>query len=193
MVFVGLGCLVAVAQSPSQPARGSDQSLDGPSLSLPRNPPIYSEVIPTSYHPKRENPEDWKEQFTAPNGRTVTVLVQAPVGSGTYSRPMRSDETPDTYFPAVVSEALASGAHHLVIPKRTYDFVGPAMTPTGSCNVNAYYNCAPHWTIFGNYFPSEVHDLEIDGCGSTLNFNAPSIGIYIYNVARLRLTNFTVN
>jgi Right handed beta helix region len=205
-VCTSLAGYEAVAQNPSQPGFGSDQTIASwplpsvastvaapSSLSLPRNPPIYSEVIPTSYHPKTESPQDWKEEFTAPNGRTIIVLVQAPVGSGTYSRAMRSDETPDTYFPAIVSEALASGADRLVIPKRTYDFVGPDMTPTGSCNVNVYYNCAPHWLIAGQNIPAEIHDLTIDGSGSMLNFNAPSEGIQIYNVARLRLTNFTIN
>jgi hypothetical protein len=201
----------AVAQNPSRPGFGSNQTIGptaAPSVastvaaySLPRNPPIYSEVIPTSYHPKTESPQDWKEKFTAPNGRTVTVLVQAPVGSGTYSRAMRSDETPDEYFPAVVGEALEIGAQRgvmpkLVIPKGTYNFVGPKMTRStkpGNCNVNAYWNCAPHWLIAGQNIPTEIHDLTIDGSGSTLNFNAPSEGIQIYNVLRLRLTNFTIN
>jgi hypothetical protein len=69
------------------------------------NPPIYSEVIPTSsglpYHPAT----DTRESFQAPNGKTVEVLVKGPTGSGVYARAIGLGETPDAYFPAVVSEA----------------------------------------------------------------------------------------
>jgi hypothetical protein len=32
-------------------------------------------------------------------------------GSGTYTRSMDSGETADAHFPAIVSEAIAAGAH----------------------------------------------------------------------------------
>jgi hypothetical protein len=142
-------------------------------------PPIYTEIIPTTsglpYNPAR----DVLETFVAPNGKTVEVLVKGPVGSGTYSRAIKPGETPDEYFPAVVAEAANAGAHHLVIPKGVYAFQGPTLCtdlkspacnqPT-SCNVNQYWNCAPHWTI-GQYpqgqvtVPNSVSDLDIDFSG----------------------------
>jgi hypothetical protein len=81
------------------------------------NSPIYSEVIPTSsglpYNPAR----DIQESFEAENGKTVEVLVKGPIGSETYTRAIKPDETPDEYFPAVVNEAIKAKAHHLMIPK----------------------------------------------------------------------------
>jgi hypothetical protein len=171
------------------------------------NPPIYSEIIPTSSGLAYNAATDVRESFTAPNGKTVEVLVKGPVGSGTYSRAIKSDETPDEYFPAVVAEAVKANAHHLVIPKGVYTFHGPklctdlsspACNLPSSCNVNQYWNCQPHWTI-GQYpsgqvtKPDFVSDLDIDFSGSELDFSAPVIGIWILEAQRLRLRNFTVD
>jgi hypothetical protein len=170
-------------------------------------PPIYTEIIPTTsglpYNPAR----DVLETFVAPNGKTVEVLVKGPVGSGTYSRAIKPGETPDEYFPAVVAEAANAGAHHLVIPKGVYAFQGPTLCtdlkspacnqPT-SCNVNQYWNCAPHWTI-GQYpqgqvtVPNSVSDLDVDFSGSELDFQAPVIGIWILEAQRLRLRDLTID
>jgi hypothetical protein len=172
------------------------------------NPTIYSEVIPTisgaagSFNPER----DAREFFQAPNGKTVEAVVKGPIGEGTYTRPMRAGETPDTYFPAVVEEAIAANDHHLVIPHGTYHFKGPqlctdlassACTQPTSCNVNQYWNCDPHWTI-GQY-PSEItttptlKDLDIDFSGSELDFAAPVIGLWIVQSQRLRLRNVIID
>ena len=171
------------------------------------NPPIYSEIIPTSSGLAYNPATDIRESFEAPNGKTVEVLVQGPTGSGTYTRAIRSGETPDEYFPAVVKEAVKAKAHHLVIPKDVYTFRGPELCtdpesaacnlPT-SCNVKQYWNCQPFWTI-GQYpqgqvkSPDSVSDLDIDFSGSELDFNAPIIGIWILEAQRLRLRNFTVD
>lgn len=171
------------------------------------NPPIYSEVIPTSSGLPYDPQTDIRKSFTAPNGKTVEVLVKGPVGSGTYTRSIRPGETPDAYFPAVVEEAMKAKAHHLVIPKSVYAFQGPELCtdlkssscnlPT-SCNVIQYWNCNPHWTI-GQYpqgqvtVPNSVTDLDIDFSGSELDFSAPVIGIWILEAQRLRLRNFTVD
>jgi hypothetical protein len=171
------------------------------------NPPIYSEIIPTSSGLPFDPATDVRETFTAPNGKMVEVLVKGPQGSGTYSRAMKPEETPDAYFPAVVAEAVAAGAHHLVIPKAVYSFQGPTLctdlkssacnSPT-ACNVNQYWNCAPHWTI-GQYPPNQVTvpnsitDLDIDFSGSELDFKAPVIGIWILEAQRLRLRNLTID
>ncbi len=138
------------------------------------NPPIYSEVIPTSSRLPYDPATDTRESFQAPNGKTVEVLVKGPADSDTYTRAIGPGETPDGYFPAVVSEAMKAGAHHLVIPNGVYRFNGPKLgtnlkslscgAPT-SCNANQYWNCQPHWTI-GQYpqsqvtVPNSVNDLE---------------------------------
>jgi hypothetical protein len=171
------------------------------------NPSIYSEIIPTSSGLPYNPVTDIRESFPAPNGKIVEVLVKGPVGTGTYSRPIRADETPDEYFPAVVQEAVNANAHQLVIPNGVYAFQGPTLCtdlsspacnlPT-SCNVNQYWNCQPHWTI-GQYpqgqvtVPNSVTDLDIDFSGSELDFSAPVIGIWILEAQRLRLRNFTVD
>jgi hypothetical protein len=171
------------------------------------NLPIYTEIIPTSSGLPYNPANDVLESFVAPNGKTVEVLVKGPIGSGTYSRAIKPGETPDKYFPAVVAEAEKAGAHHLVIPKGVYAFQGPTLCtdltssacnqPT-SCNVNQYWNCAPHWTI-GQYPPSQVtipnsvSDLDIDFSGSELDFKAPVIGIWILEAQRLRLRNLTID
>lgn len=189
------GCLLCISPASAQPQADEASSKPVTTCSIPKDPPIYSEVIPTSFVPRNPGPNDWKKSFVAPDGRTVTVLVQAPQGTGTYSRPIRCDETPDEYFPAVVSEAVKAHAHHLVIPYGVYDFVGPDMRPDNpSCNINTYGNCNPHWTIgsFSASFPA-LQDLDIDGSGSILNFNAPTTGIQMWNVLRVRLHNFTID
>jgi hypothetical protein len=171
------------------------------------NPAIYSEIIPTSSGLPYNSATDVRESFVAPNGKTVEVLVKGPIGSGTYSRAIKPGETPDEYFPAVVAEAVQAKAHHLVIPKGVYQFRGPQLctdlnsstcTSPSACNVNQYWNCAPHWTI-GQYpqqqviVPNSISDLDIDLSGSELDFKAPVIGIWILEAQRLRLRNFTID
>jgi Right handed beta helix region len=157
------------------------------------NAPIYSEIIPTSSGLPYDPEMDTRESFRAPNGKVVEVLVKGPVGSGSYSRAIRPGETPDSYFPAVVSEAVKAGAHHLVIPKDVYAFVGPQ-----NCNPDQYSTCQPHWTI-GQYpqnqvtVPDSISDLDIDFSGSELDFAAPTVGIWILESQRLRLRNFTID
>jgi hypothetical protein len=111
--------LALVAVSTAQSSSGTG-TLEFPQTQvgevIPYNPPIYSEVIPSEFVPPNPGPNDWKEEFIAPNGRSVKVLVQAPRGTGVYSRPIGNQETPDEYFPKVVSEAIERHAHKLVIP-----------------------------------------------------------------------------
>ena len=171
------------------------------------NPPIYSEVIPTSSGLPYDPATDIRESFEAPNGKKVEVLVKGPIGSGTYTRAIRPGETPDVYFPAVVQEAVNAGAHHLVIPKGVYVFAGPQLctdlssqscNQSDSCNANQYYECNPHWTIgqspTGQVIePNSISDLDIDFSGSELDFSAPVRGINILEAQRLRLRNVTID
>jgi len=171
------------------------------------NTPIYAERIPTAADLPFDPATDTRESFVAPNGKTVRVLVKGPQGTGTYSRLIQAGETADTYFPAIVAEAVAAHAHRVVIPKATYRFKGPKLCtdlasaacqlPT-SCTALQPDNCAPHWTI-GTYpsgevvRPNSVSDLDIDFSGSTLEFTAPVIGIWILEAERLRLRNVTID
>jgi hypothetical protein len=188
-VFVAVCCSAAVA------------------VAQDSNPPIYSEIVPTYSGLRYDAARDALETFEAPNGKHVAVLVKGPIGEGIYTRSIRRGETPDAYFPAVVAEAVAAKAHHLVIPKGVYKFRGPDFcTDTHSpacklptaCNANTSYNCAPHWTI-GQYpqgqvtVPDSIKDLDIDFSGSELDFAAPAIGIWILEAQRLRLRNFIVD
>lgn len=54
----------------------------------PVDPVIYSEIAPTSAGLPYDPVTDTMEQFPAPNGKVVEVLVKGPAGSGTCSRPM---------------------------------------------------------------------------------------------------------
>ena len=155
---------------------------------------------------------DSMAKFTAPGGQSVEVLVKGPVGVTAnlpcpgakcyVMRAIEAGETPDAYFPAAVAAAVAANARKLVIPKGTYNFQGPAFDPNSAnpntCNEGNYWNCNPHWTI-GTYpatpmgTPNSITDLDIDLRGSVLNFAAPGTGIYILNVERLRLENFTID
>jgi len=180
------------------------------SLLPPFLSPIYSEVIPTSSGLTYEPGYDNLQSFAAPNGQTVSVLVKGPEGTGTYTRAMKSNETPDTYFPNIVSEAVQAGAHKVIIPKRTYEFQPPnAINPaTGQTWAQCYVNnsnpvsCPAHWVI-GTYpngpFKTPMRttgalvDLDIQLSGSTLNFNSPTVGIWVLNALRVRLSDFTID
>lgn len=73
------------------------------------NPPIYTEIIPTSSGLPYNPAHDVRETFVAPNGKNVEVLVKGPIGSGTYSRAIKPEESPDDYFPAVVVKIEGQG------------------------------------------------------------------------------------
>jgi hypothetical protein len=162
---------------------------------------IDSESIPTSSDLPYSSEYDSLVTFTAPNGRLVSTLVKGPVGKGTYSRRMRADETADSYFPAVVSEATQAHAHTLVIPKGTYRFSGDTACfaqLAAKSQIDQYWLCGPHWQI-GTYPTSADHigesveDLTIDFSGSTLDFNVPGQGISIINSQRIRLENVVID
>ena len=194
--------LTAVLSTGSAGAQAFDNSASGVANLLPPYvSPIDSEVIPTSSGVSFSSEYDSLVTFTAPNGRVVSTLVKGPVGTGSYTRQMRADETADTYFPAVVAEAVEAHAHRLVIPKDTYQFAGDtqcfAQLAAGS-EIDQYWLCGPHWQI-GTY-PSNadhlgesIEDLTIDFSGSILDFNVPGQGISIINSQRIRLENVTID
>jgi hypothetical protein len=208
-----LGIVHSVTASQNLEITGGPEPVD-PHLPNPLLPPflnpIYSEAIPTSSGLTYEPAYDKLESFVAPNGKTVSVLVKGPKGTGTYTRAMKPDETPDTYFPNIVAEAVQAGAHKVIIPKGTYEFQRPnAINPaTGQSWAQCYKNnlnplsCPAHWVI-GTYptgpfttptpATDALVDLDIELSGSTLNFNSPTVGIWVLNALRVRLSNFTID
>jgi hypothetical protein len=127
---------------------------------------------------------DALETFVAPNGKTVSVLVKGPIGSGTYSRAIKPGETPDAYFPPWSRRRCGQGASsgdsqgRLQVSRAGAMHGSPnsaACNLPSQCNANLYYNCAPHWTI-GQYpqgqvtEPNSITDLDIDFSGSELDF-----------------------
>lgn len=192
---------MAVFVTPAQ-AQVFDNNAGGAANgSPPYLAPVDSEVIPTSSGLSSSSQYDSLMTFTAPNGRVVSTLVKGPVGTGSYSRHMRSEETPDTYFPAVVAEAVQMHAHRLIIPKATYQFAGDTQCfaqLVARSAIDQYWLCGPHWQI-GTYPTSADHlgesiqDLTIDFSGSTLNFNVPGQGISVINSQRIRLENVTID
>nr|HEX4316713.1 hypothetical protein [Kofleriaceae bacterium] len=184
-----LGC--AVDDSADLGAVSSDVS--GGSQTFP-SPAIYSELVPTSSGLAIAS-GDTSITFEAPNGKTVTALVKAPVGitaATTYFVPaIGSNQTADAYFAGAIAAAVTAKKHRVVFPKGVYQFVGPTLAPLTECNISQAYACAPHWQIGSD--ARGVTDLEIDGSGSTLDFNAPTRGIEIDAATRLRLANFVID
>src|ERR1700733_8165010 len=188
---IPLGALVALCLM-SGLAQAQSNPINPPYLN-----PIYSEVIPTSAGLPYNPDTDTQETFTAPNGKTVTVLVKGPQGTGTFTAPPLGTNgapaVPDDYFPWAINAAVAAGDHRLVIPKDNYNFHGPKMimgdkAGPSDCAVQQNTNCASTLLIGPG-----LQDLEIDGSGATLNFNAPATAISIVNATRVRLKNFIIN
>jgi hypothetical protein len=170
------------------------------------NPPIYSEIIPTSSGLPYNPANDVRGTFVAPNGKTVEVLVKGPIGSGTYSRAIKPGETADEYFPAVVAEAVRAGASSgdsetRLRVSRTHAVHGPEIFRLQSAGKQQRQSVLELRRIgrSGNIgktksrFPTSVSDLDIDFSGSELDFKAPVIGIWILEAQRLRLRNLTID
>jgi hypothetical protein len=120
----------------------------------------------------------------------VQVIVQHPRQNGKTAQPytmrsMRNNELPDCYFPEAVKMAQQAGAARLVIPKGSYNFRHPAsgslVCPNGGPTIGAG---AAHLTLLN------LHDMEIDFSGSTLNFNRPGYGVQVKVSERLIVKGF---
>jgi len=210
LAAVSIGMLIGCSGGGNDASTPAGPAPTPPTALFPS--PIYSEIVPPDAGLAYAAGADTQVSFVAPNGRTVTALVKGPAGvdattacpgsSCLLMRAIQPGESPDAYFPAAVQAAIAANANKLVIPKNTYVFAGPAVGSNNSdattCNEAHYYNCPPHWTI-GSYptggitTPNSIADLDIDLSGSTLDFAAPTTGIWIQNAQRLRLENFTVD
>ncbi len=183
---------------------------------------VYSEIIPTSSGLSYDASTDTQQSFTAPNGRTVDVLVKGPQGisnATTWHAPIIGSpgvpNTPDNYFPWIVNYAVNKGYHRIAVPPGVYYFSGSAMSPTSTiCSAANPSQCSADWAIGPQWWLNQswqgpqpcpnnemfcyplgypLEDLEIDFDGSKLIFNGPTIGIAIGFVNRIRLKNFTVD
>jgi hypothetical protein len=110
--------------------------------------------------------------FIAPNGQTVTVTVKSPVTTRTYKAPsIAPGQDPLAYFAQQIT-AAGSGAL-LMIPNGTYNFA--ALDCTNAADPKYH---AQHIII------QSVHDVIIDGQGSTLNFVTDCPGIKLNVIAQ---------
>jgi hypothetical protein len=144
------------------------------------NDPTYAlSAMATS--PVTAAPGDDTDQFVAPDGKTVTVTVKAPVTTRTYhAPPISANEDPATYFQQQIA-AAGSGAV-LVFPKAVYNFGAIDCTNSSDPNFRPNYIMIPM-----------THDTVIDGQGSTLNFQSNCDGVYFYQAARVVFENFVIN
>jgi hypothetical protein len=143
------------------------------------NPAYVPPSMPTS--PVTAAPGDVSEQFFAPDARLVTVTVKSPVTTSTYvAAPMPPGESPVAYFQKAI--AAAGSGSTLLVPMATYTF--PALDCT---NIGDPNYASAHLLI------QSVHDMVIDGQGSTLNFVADCPGVVFNAAARISFKNFTVD
>jgi hypothetical protein len=132
----------------------------------------YATFIP-NMEPPRLKSGARVEHFIAPDGKSVTVSVAAPVVNDVYQVPsIKPGENPAEYFANAIAQA---GPHKtIVFPKGgVYNFLSG---PRG-----------PHLKISG------LSDVVLDGNGSVLNFSDPRPGIAFSNITRVAMKNFTID
>jgi hypothetical protein len=141
--------------------------------------PLFSKYIPRS-STEQAAPGDFVEQFEAPDGSGVRVLVKAPApaepGKILKVASIASGESANDYFDRAIKEAISGGYAAVMFPKAVYNFVAPPTTSPG------------HWLIKG------AKDLTIDGQGATLNFASPVVaGVTIGSSQRVIFKNFNID
>jgi len=170
---------VAVQNPPPSSAVSSPTSFTLSSVTLPTTQQQWmSDVSQQNTSPVTAVSGDAQLSWTAPDTRTINVVVKAPApaaGAPTVtmgSVPTGADARP--YFDAALSLAASEHAGLLAIPTGTYTFKSLG---TGSLG---------HLQILGQ------SDLVIDGQGSTLIFTQNANGVVIDTSQRVELTNFTI-
>lgn len=141
--------------------------------------PLFSRAIPHA-SAEQASSSDFVEKFRVPDGSSVRVLIKAPHPARPakimHVAAMAAGETANAYFARAIAAATAGGYGTVVFPKGTYKFVAP--TPPNSS----------HWVI------KSVHDLTIDGQGSTLNFASPRAGgVTISGSQRILFEDFNID
>jgi hypothetical protein len=128
---------------------------------------------------------DFLAQFPSPSGKSVRIVVKAPVTSEVYDvPPIRSDESAYEYLNGALYTAPNVPRHSTVVnfPKGTYTFDLPLFS-----NCTSPIDHQPkyvHWQVAG------ASDLVIDGHGSTVNLSDFCLGLVLANVDRVTLRNF---
>jgi parallel beta-helix repeat protein len=139
-----------------------------------------AEVSPTS--PATIAAGDLAEQFYAPNGRLVTVVVKMPVTDKVYSvPPITQGADPANYIQGAIA---AAGPNTIItFPKRqVYNFAA----------INCTNPSAPDYAGAHLQF-ANAQDVVIDGNGGLLNFSSPCRGVYMVNLSRVVFKNFTID
>lgn len=141
--------------------------------------PLFSESVPHT-NAEEVSSSDFVETVRVPDGSEVRVLVKAPApaspGKIMHVAPIAAGITANTYFARAITEAMTDGYGTVVFPKGTYSFAAPT-----SAN-------SSHLVI------KSVHDLTIDGQGSTLNFASPLAGgVTISGSQRILFRDFNID
>lgn len=125
--------------------------------------------------PARAAAGDITKSWTAPDGRTIQLVVRLPVAKGTpvTMRAVAEGEDARPAFEAAVAEALAKGSSKVLVPKGTYVFKTVAARGMGHLIVQ------------------NLSDLTIDGQDSTFVFANNEPGILVTHAQRVRLQNLT--
>jgi len=128
---------------------------------------------------------DYLAQFSSPSGKTVRIVVKAPITQDTYDVPkIEAHETVDEYLNNALYIAPNTPRQATVInfPKDTYNFNFPLFSNCTSPTTHSPQYV--HWQL------ANASDLVIDGHGSTVNFSDFCPGLNLANVNRVTLRNF---
>ena len=150
--------------------------------------PAYSQYVP-SKSPALYEPEhgDILDQFVSPSGKSVTVVVKAPVPLTEFDVPPRpTGQTVYDYLNNALYDSSGAARRQTTIkfPKNTYDIDFPL-----NSNCTSPTDHQPkyvHWQL-----PLGASDLVIDGQGSTVNFSDFCLGLNLPSVSRVTFKNFT--
>ena len=130
---------------------------------------------------------DFFSQFVSPTGKTVTVVVKAPVTEEEYDvPPIAPGQTVNDYLNGALYDSQGQPRSKTIIklPRSTYIFDFPLFS-----NCTSTTDHQPkfvHWQL-----PMGASDLVIDGQGSVVNFSDLCLGLNLPNVERVTIKNFT--
>jgi hypothetical protein len=128
---------------------------------------------------------DYLAQFTSPGGKTVRIVIKAPVTHDIYDVPrITAHETVDEYLNNALYVAPNTPRQGTVVnfPKDSYNFNFPLFSNCTSPTTRSPQYV--HWQVAG------ASDLVIDGHGSTVNFSDFCVGLNLASVNRVTLRNF---
>jgi hypothetical protein len=160
-------CGTAAAQLNSGDSDGDSSFLEWTNIASAQN-----------ISPATAEPGDHVKHWTAPDGRTIRLVVKIPHPRDTATSvtlppvPMGEDARP--YFDAALAQVRNQQAAKLIIPKATYTF-----KTTGR-------------SALGHLLLQNLSDLTIEGNGATLVFSQNQPGIYVNTSQRLKISGLTL-